>query len=158
MNNIEKYHALHASLEMSQRVMEGIRAGAAAGKQFGLAAFAWYEASERRDYAMQVARHLEGHGSPVKLMPLPAPATEFDTALDAMELACDIDSKTMDDVDRLVSSIMQEGDDPYFMLGLKGKLEHDLEEIKEVKGMVRNATPDQMLEVNRRLLEKYSGK
>lgn len=156
MQSIEQYQALHTALECSQRFFEGVRAGSAAGGHHGLAAFALHEADERRNYAMQIAHHLEGQNQAVMLHALPAPDTIFDTIEAAASVVHGYDNKVMYAFDALMEHVISAGESPYFIIRLNKKFKYDMKEVKDVFDMLSGASPEQMLEANKRLLKKYS--
>ncbi|NIT58024.1 MAG: hypothetical protein GWN00_17890, partial [Aliifodinibius sp.] len=102
------------------------RAGAASSSQHGLAAFAWYEAEERREYASQVAHHIEGHGGHVVPAALPAPQVNFNSIAEMIGTVSMHDDKVLETTSTLLENIMNAGGDPYFIIGLKKKLKRDM--------------------------------
>ena len=156
MSSIEQHAALYNALERSQRAFEGVRAGAASCGQHGVAAFAWWEAEERREYASQVAHHVEGHGGSVVPAALPAPHVNFDSISEMIDTVSMYDDKVLAAIEVLLESIMNAGEDPYFIIGLKKKLKRDMEETESAQKMFSGVTEENMVEANRMLLEKYS--
>lgn len=145
-------------MEGAARAYQGLWAAFSNAGHHGLAAFAAYEAAERRKYAEQVAQHLAEHKEHVQYGALAAPVCDYKTTAAAMEAAC----KTEDEVAGIAAStgkaVVEAAERPYFLGELVNKLNRDRKEVAEVKSMLNNASTTEQLKIlNKSLLQKYSG-
>lgn len=155
----KEYSSLHNALETSARTLEGIGCAFAAGGYHGLAMAARAEAVERKEYAMQILHHMEGHSLPIVLPPLPAPKSEYQSSTEAMDTACKIDMACVTSADSLVDTLLSAGRPIFFEEKLQQKIHKENEELCSIKDMVMQSFNDKekMHALNISLAKRYSG-
>lgn len=154
----EEYHALMNSLEHGARVWQGVWSAMGSAEHHGMAAFAGYEAHERLEYAEQVAQHLAEQGQQVMFGAIKAPACIYESEMTAMDAVCEADEQIMVAAKAVHSAAVEAGERTFFLDQLMKKMARERAEVAEVKTLLAGvASPEGMDQLNRMMMEKYSG-
>lgn len=150
-----KYNSLHSSLEKAARDMQGVWAAFSAAGHHGLAAFAMYEAKERLGMADQIAQHIVEHDGHVVFSELPQATCDYPGPEEALSAMAKADKVVVEVINEIYQAAVKNNERVFFLQGLLAKMIREQNEVHEVHGMLSGVPTEDMLEVNRYLLEKY---
>lgn len=152
----EAHNHLLNTVDGTARSLLGMWAEASGSGYNGLAAFFAYEHGERTKDLMNIAHHMAGQKQRVVFRGLDQPKTQYENPAVAIEVLKSAYSEIVMTAGMARESMIDNGENPYFIKDFLCKMEREMDEVKWVLEMVEGAEKEEMMVVNKKLMKKYA--